>query len=326
MVMAQSLYLAIRAKHPEAMIDVVAPAWSKPLLTRMPEINRIIGLDIVHGELGLRKRYALSQQMRNESYTHAFVLPRSFKAALLPWLAGVPERIGDLGEFRYGLLNKIYSSNKDKKIPNACNYLRYVNLSVDTKTVIENYRPHLQVDRKNQRSLFSAHDLPLDTPLIAIMPGAEYGPSKQWPAEHFASLIDLCVEQGWQSCIFGSPKDQSIAGKIQQLCKHEVKNLCGKTSIPDAVDLLAACQVAVTNDSGLMHIAAAVDVPTVSVYGATTPVYTPPLHPQAKSFYLHLACSPCWQRTCQYGHYRCLGDILPEAVLASVRKFIDYKK
>lgn len=324
--MAQSLYLALRAKYSSVKIDVVAPAWSKPLLTRMPEINRVIGLDIVHGELGLRKRIALAKQLRAENYTHAFVLPRSFKSALLPWLAGVPARAGDLGEFRYGLLNKRFITNKDKKIPNVCNYLRYLDLDVDVRIVKESYRPQLHVDKNNQKVLFEKYKLPGNTPLIAVMPGAEYGRSKQWPPEHFAALLDLCYEQGWQGCIFGSPKDQQVAEQIQQLCNYAVHNLCGKTSIPDVVDLLAACHVAVSNDSGLMHIAAAVDVPTVSMYGATTPSYTPPLHSHAKTFYLHLACSPCWQRTCQHDHYRCLRDILPEAVFASVKKFIDYKK
>lgn len=324
--MAQSLYLALRARHPAVSIDVVAPAWSKPLLTRMPEINRVIGLDIVHGELGMRKRIALGRQLRKENYTHAFVLPRSFKSALLPWLAKVPHRAGDLGEFRYGLLNKVFSTNKDKKIPNVCNYLRYLDLDVDVRAVKEKYRPQLQVDKDKQKKLLEKYQLTRDVPLIAIMPGAEYGPSKQWPPAHFASLLDLCYERGWQGCIFGSPKDRQVADEIQRLCKHDVHNICGETSIPDVVDLLAACRVAVTNDSGLMHIAAAVDVPTVTMYGATTPSYTPPLHPKAKTFYLQLACSPCWQRTCQYDHYRCLSDILPKDVLLSVNKFIDYKK
>lgn len=326
MVMAQSLYLALRAIHPAVGIDVVAPAWSRPLLTRMPEIDQIIDLDIVHGELGLGKRIAVGRQLRENNYSHAFVLPRSFKSALLPWLAKVPQRIGDLGEFRYGLLNKIFPSNKDKKTPNVVNYLRYLDLDVDIRAVKENYRPTLQVDQNQQKELLNKHQLPTDKPLIAIMPGAEYGPSKQWPAEHFAALLDLCYAQGWQGCIFGSPKDREVSEEIARLCKHAVHNVCGETSIPEAVDLLAACRVAVTNDSGLMHIAAAVDVPTVSMYGATTPTYTPPLHPKAKMFYLHLACSPCWQRTCQYDHYRCLKDILPEDVLANVKKFIDYKK
>ncbi len=150
------------------------------------------------------------------------------------------------------------------------------------------------------------------------MVGAEFGPSKQWPIEHFVKLIDKLVEQGLEVCILGSQKDAAIGDQIQKLCRQPVMNLCGKTSLLDVIDILASCSVAVSNDSGLMHIAAAVDVPVVAMYGATTPVYTPPLHAQAKTFYMKLECSPCWQRTCRYNHYRCLKDILPEQVFKAV--------
>lgn len=324
--MAQSLYQALRRTYSQAQIHVIAPAWSRPLLTRMPEIDRIIELDIAHGELGLGKRYRLARSLRGEQYSHALVLPRSFKSALVPWWAGIPVRIGDRGEHRYGLLNKILPSNKDKSIPNVCNYLRYMDLQVDITTVKKEYSPCLTVDEFKQKALLASHEISIDAPLVACMVGAEYGLSKQWPIKHFASLIDQCHAAGLQVCILGSKKDVPTSKLIENKVTAPLHNLCGKTGLIDVVDILAACRVAVSNDSGLMHIAAAVNVPTIAMYGATTPVYTPPLQTQAKSFYLKLACSPCWQRQCRYDHYRCLQDILPQDVFATVEKFMAYKK
>lgn len=316
--MAQALYKALLSYSTSAEIHVVAPAWSRPLLTRMPEIKNVIGLDITHGELGLGKRIALGRQLRAEAYTQAIILPRSFKSAIVPWMAKIPRRIGDKGEFRYGLLTRMFPSNKDKTIPNVCNYLRYLDIKTDIAQIKQDYSPQLSVDADNQKKVLAANNISKEVSLVACMVGAEYGPSKQWPAEHFATLIDMLYEQGLQVCILGSAKDVAQSEKIQSQCRHPVVNLCGKTTLTDVIDLLAVCRVAVTNDSGLMHIAAAVDVPVVAMYGGTTPAYTPPLHKRAKSFYLSLACSPCWQRTCQYDHYRCLKDILPQDVFAAV--------
>ena len=319
MVMAQVLYKALHKDSTSAEIHVVAPAWSRPLLSRMPEIENIIELDIAHGELGLGKRLRLGKALRSEQYTQAFVLPRSFKSAIVPWAANVPHRVGDLGEFRYGLLTRRFSTNKNKSIPNACNYLRYLGIDADIAMLKREYIPQLSVDIANQQKILHQQQIIADVPLVACMVGAEYGPSKQWPVEHFAKLIDMLREQNMQVCMLGSAKDLQQSEKIQTLCSHTVINLCGKTSLIDVIDLLAACRVAVTNDSGLMHIAAAVDTPVVAMYGATTPSYTPPLHQRAKVFYLDLECSPCWQRTCQYDHYRCLKDILPQNVFAAVK-------
>ena len=318
MVMAQALYKALQVDSTPAEIHVVAPAWSRPLLSRMPEVTRIIELDIAHGELGLVKRLRLGRKLRIEKYTQAFVLPRSFKSAIIPWAARVPRRVGDEGEYRYGLLTRMFPTNKDKSIPNVCNYLRYLGIDAEIAQIKREFLPQLNVNVVNQQKILQSNHIVSNVPLVACMVGAEYGRSKQWPAEHFAVLIDKLSESGLQVCMLGSAKDLPQSETIQKLCKGSVINLCGKTTLPDVVDLLAACRVAVTNDSGLMHIAAAVDVPVIAIYGATTPAYTPPLHERAKVFYLNLDCSPCWQRTCQYNHYRCLRDILPSDVFAAV--------
>jgi heptosyltransferase II len=318
MVMAQALYKALQSDSTSAQIHVVAPEWSRPLLSRMAQISAVHSLNVAHGEFGLAKRHRLGKQLRSEGFSQAIVLPRSFKSALVPWFAKIPKRIGDIGEFRHGLITDTFPSNKDKKIPSVCNYLRYIGVEADVELVKKQYSPQLSVDRDNQTKVLEEHTIPTDVPLIACMVGAEYGPSKQWPMEHYASLIDLLTQQGVNVCLLGSPKDIEVGNKIALLCNGSIYNLCGKTTLLDVIDILAACKVAVSNDSGLMHIAAAVDVPVVAMYGATTPVYTPPLHAKAKSFYVKLACSPCWQRTCQYDHYRCLKDIMPQDVYSAV--------
>lgn len=318
MVMAQALYKALASDSTSAKIHVVAPEWSRPLLTRMTEISSIFSLGVDHGEFGLAKRFKLGKQLRSESYSQAIVLPRSFKSALVPWFAQIPKRIGDVGEFRHKILTDKFSSNKDKQTPNACNYLRYIGVDADVARIKKEFSPQLVVDVENQREVLGRHAITTDAPLVACMVGAEYGPSKQWPVEHFATVIDLLKDQGVNVCILGSSKDEQTGNKIESLCRHTIYNLCGKTSLTDVIDMLAACSAAVSNDSGLMHIAAAVDVPVVAMYGATTPLYTPPLHAKAKSFYVKLTCSPCWQRTCQYGHYRCLRDIMPQDVFSAV--------
>lgn len=318
MVMAQVLYKAIKAHSNSAQIHVVAPAWSRPLLERMPEITKVHGLNVAHGEFGFKKRYQLGMSLRAESFAEALILPRSYKAALVPMLAKIPKRVGELGESRYGLINHVLSSNKSKKIPTACNYLRFANINADITRIKKQFAPELSVDRENQAKVIEKLAIPQDSPLVACMVGAEYGPSKQWPMEHFISLINMLHEQGINVCLLGSQKDAVMGKKIESSCQQAVENLCGKTSLLDVIDILASCSVAVSNDSGLMHIAAAVDVPIVSMYGATTPQYTPPLHSNAKAFYMKLECSPCWQRTCQYQHYRCLKDIVPEQVFKSV--------
>jgi heptosyltransferase-2 len=320
MVMAQALYRALQGDSTSAQIHVVAPEWSRPLLQRMPQISAVHSLDVAHGEFGLAKRRRLGKQLRSEDFSQAIVLPRSFKSALVPWFAKIPKRIGEVGEFRHGLITDTFPSNKDKSIPSVCNYLRYMGIESDVALVKQQYSPELSVDAANQAKVLAEHAIPKNVPLVACMVGAEYGPSKQWPIEHFSSLIHLLKQQGVNVCLLGSAKDIDVSKQIELLSNESVFNLCGKTSLLDVVDILAACKVAVSNDSGLMHIAAAVDTPVVAMYGATTPIYTPPLQVKAKVFYVKLECSPCWQRTCQYDHYRCLQDIMPQDVFDAVTK------
>lgn len=320
MVMAQSLFIALKQREPDIKIDVVAPDWSLPLIARMPEVRQGIGLSIGHGELKLKQRLQAGRALRNIAYRQAIVLPRSLKAALLPFFARVPVRTGYRGEHRYGLINDV------RKMPAVLDQTvkRFVALGLPAGTVPgadfgeSCPRPRLNVDIANQAARMEALRLDANTPAVSIMPGAEYGPAKQWPAESYAGLVARLADRGVQAWLLGSAKDRPVADKIVQLAGGQGVNLCGQTSLPDAVDLIAHTRLAISNDSGLMHIAAAVDRPLVAIYGSSSPSYTPPLSERAVVMYRGIECSPCFQRQCPYGHYRCLKEISIDDVLQAV--------
>jgi heptosyltransferase II len=319
MVMAQSLFMDLRGCYPEAALDVVAPQWSLPLLARMPEVRRAFGLEAGHGELKLRARYRLGRKLRARHYDRAIVLPRSFKSALVPYWAGIPQRTGYRGEWRYGLLNDVRTMGPelDQTVK------RFVALGLPRTEAWRERplpQPTLRIDPENRRRLLERFGLATERPVVGIMPGAEYGPAKQWPPEHFAELLRRVAQLGADTWIFGSRKDAAVAESIVRLSGGAGRNLCGQTRLEDAVDLISAVTVAVSNDSGLMHIAAAVRRPLLALYGSTTPAFTPPLSDGAVIFYRGIECSPCFRRECPYGHYRCLREITVEGVVAAVRR------
>ncbi len=320
MVMLQSLFFALKQQNNDANIDVVAPAWSAPVLARMPEVRNIIEVDIGHGKLHLGKRVRVGKSLRN-AYEQAIVLPRSFKSALIPFFAKIPQRTAYRGEMRYGLVNDMRPL--DKQIYKAVD--KFVALG-RPKTNIQQANkiqfPKLIVDEKKRAIAASKLDISLDSPSVALMPGAEFGPSKRWPSKHFAQLAVKLKLDGYRVYVFGSPKDANIGAEIESLSNGDAKNLCGQTSLEDAVDLLSLAKVAITNDSGLMHIAAAVGRPVVVLYGSITPKYTPPLTDKAEIQYLDLDCSPCWKKECPYGHYNCMQNIEVSRVYESAKKLL----
>jgi heptosyltransferase-2 len=313
MVMAQSLFMTLRNRYPQAAIDVLAPQWSLPLLARMPEVRRGIALAAGHRELRLLERYRLGRSLHSQGYDWAIVLPRSLKAALVPYWARVPQRTGFRGEWRYGLLNDIrpMTADLDQTVK------KFVALGLPRDSFVTCPQPKLTVDEKNRQRLLQQLQLDTGRPAVGIMPGAEYGPAKQWPPEYFAALIRELDARGVQTWIFGSQKDNAVAERIVQQAGGLGRNLCGRTQLADAVDLISAVSLAVSNDSGLMHIAAAVGRPLIALYGSTSPAYTPPLSKDAVIIYRNIECSPCFQRTCPYGHYRCLKEITVDHVLSA---------
>ncbi|MBB3329795.1 heptosyltransferase-2 [Halomonas campaniensis] len=316
MVMAQSLFITLKMHHPGCRIGVVAPAWSQPILARMAEVDEVIPLEVGHGEFGWAARRALGASLRGR-FDRAIVLPRSWKSALVPFLAGIPHRIGFTGEQRYLLLNE--RRRLDKGVLDQT-VKRFVALGLPEAQVASGDfplpYPRLAVDAANQARLREAHGLS-SLPAIGLMPGAEYGPAKQWPLAHYRELARGLVAEGFEVRVLGGPGDQAAGDTISEGLDG-VHNLCGRTRLADAVDLLADCAQVVTNDSGLMHVAAAVGTRVQAIYGSSSPAYTPPMTDQAEIHYLGIDCSPCFQRHCPLGHTRCLTEIPPERLLAAV--------
>jgi heptosyltransferase-2 len=308
MVMAQSLFITLQQSQADVQIDVVAPAWSAPLLKRMPQVNDVIPMPLSHGEFGFNVRRRLGISLRARQYNQAIILPRSFKAAITPYFARIPRRTGFRGEMRYGLINDMRVLDKSVLIQTV---QRFVALGLERNAVLPPDIPYpkLEVDEANQSRVAKQLGLDLTKPAVGIMPGAEYGPAKQWPIEYYAELAKRLAQQGLQVWQFGSEKERPLGDKIARLSQGATINLCGKTRLEDVIDLVSLTQYVITNDSGLMHVAAAVDIPVVAIYGSSTPSYTPPLTDKAVIHYLNLECSPCFERTCPLGHMRCLKDI-----------------
>lgn len=316
MVMAQSLFIWLKQCAPERAIDVLAPAWSLPVLARMPEVRRGIALDVGHGQLGFGVRRRLGHRLRAEGYAQALVLPRSAKAALVPWHAKIPQRTGFRGEFRFGLLNDIRAFDRsvlDQTVK------RFLALGLAPGEALPTPpEPRLKVDVPAQAAA-RARLLPdVARPLVGLLPGAEYGPAKCWPLAHFATLARQLNDDGFAVAVFGGPGDRAAGEAIVQQCAGAARNLCGETSLTEVIDLLAACEAVVSNDSGLMHVAAAVQTPVVALYGSTSPAFTPPLTAHAAIMDLELSCSPCFKRECPLGHLNCLTLMTPASVHAAL--------
>lgn len=315
MVMAQSLFQFLRRQAPGSAIDVVGPPWSVPLVGRMPEVRHGIPLAVGHGELALGARRSLGRSLRREGYARAIVLPRSFKSALVPWFAGIPVRTGFAAELRGFLLND--ARRLDRKVLDQT-VKRFLALGVPAGAPVpEPPAPALRVDEANRRLLLARLGLG-QRPAIALMPGAAYGPAKQWPTASFSTLAGQLIERGFEVWVLGSGGEQPLGEQIRSCAGARVFNLCGQTSLEDTVDLLSATRAAVTNDSGLMHVAAAAGTEVIAIYGSSSPHVTPPLTSRKSILYLGLDCSPCFKRECPLGHLNCLNQISPASVLAAM--------
>ncbi len=313
MVMAQALYKYLKQREPDCLLDVLAPAWSLPLLVRMPDVRRGIEIPMGHGEFGLGVRYRLGRSLRNENYDRAIVLPRSFKAALVPFFAKAKQRSGYRGEMRYGLINDMRALDKAVLSKTVERYLA-LGLNRDEPLPPQHIpQPSLSSSRENIARQLERLSLNSEG-AVALLPGAEFGPAKQWPVAYWAELAQKLQQAGEAVWILGSQKDHANAEQIVELAGDGVVNLCGHTELVDAMDLLSVCRAAVSNDSGLMHVAAAVGIPVVGIYGSSTPDYTPPLSERAAVVYHRLECSPCFKRVCPLGHSDCLKGISVDEV------------
>jgi heptosyltransferase-2 len=281
----------------------------------MRGVGNIIESPLGHGRLQLRARRELARTLAAARYTRAIVLPNSWKSALVPRLAGIPRRTGYVGEFRYGLLNDARRLDR-KAMPRLVD--RFAALAAAPGALVPlPPAPILVPDVANRSAAARALRLRNDRTTLALCPGAEYGPAKRWPPTHFADVAARFLAQGAQVWIVGSPNDRLAATAVLQAAGdagRAIRDLTGKTDLGTAIDLLSLASVVVSNDSGLMHAAAAVGVPVVALFGSSSPVYTPPLSPLAQVAKIDIACSPCFKRECPLGHFKCMRELKADAV------------
>ena len=312
-VMSEPL-LARLAKRGESLAVAALP-WVAPVYRAMPQVGEVIELPFAHGRLDWAARRRVASELRGR-FERAYVLPNSLKSALLPWLAGIPERIGYQGESRYVLLNARRPNVRGRPPMVAF----YSALSGEPAT--DGERPRMRFD---QHVLDAATRTAGVRPgaYWAFAPGAEYGPAKCWPADHYAELARALFDEYEQPVLLlGSGQEaalcEAIAGQSDGACRV----LAGQTALIDAMALIAAARGVVSNDSGLMHVAAAFGVPQAAVFGSTSPEHTPPRNPRARVLWLkkelQLDCAPCFDRVCRFGHTRCLTGVSAARVEAAL--------
>ncbi len=320
--LAQPLLRRLHDKLGRVSIDALAPPWCGPLLARMPEIDEVIPSPFAHGELKLRARWKLGRQLAQRHYKQAIVLPNSFKSTLIPFFADIPLRAGYVGEWRYGVLNLVHKLDQEK-LPLMAE--RYAQLAEKPGAELQRPLPpvRLEVDPVNTARTTSRLHLDRSRPIAVFCPGAEYGPAKRWPARHFAALARELAKRNYAVWLIGSAKDAELGEEIHAQAGGACKNLCGKTDLASAIDLLSCAAVVVSNDSGLMHVAAALGKPLIALYGSSSPDHTPPLSLSsqpglARVVKIDIECSPCFARVCPLGHFKCMNDLLPARVLAEI--------
>ncbi len=300
-------------------LTVGALPWVAPVYRLMPQVAEVIEFPFGHGGLQFKARRRLAQQLEGR-FDSAYICPNSLKSALLPFLARIPKRIGYLGEARVGLLtHRLKNPPKGKRPPMVAFYSA---LSGEADAAGD--RPHLGLDFSEMEASLASIGLQSGGYYV-LVPGAEFGPAKRWPAAHFA---ELAARLEAPVILLGSAKEfdlcQQIAAPVNALQPGKCQNLAGKTTLIQAFSAIAAAKSTVSNDSGLMHVAAALGVPQVAIFGSSSPLHTPPLNAKATVLWLKndatyqppLDCAPCFARACRLGHTRCLTDITALSVLA----------
>ena len=316
-ILAQPLLALLKRNNPAARIEVLAADWSAPLLARMPEVDAVIVNPFAHGEFNFGARRALGRRLRGNAagvgFAQAYVLPNSWKSALVPFFAGIARRIGYQGESRYLLLNERHRLDAAGH-PQLVQ--RYAALAGPLPALLP--QPHLTSTIEQQQAARRALDLPPVAAPVIFCPGAEFGPAKRWPAQHFATLARLVATPQSPVWLVGSARDASVGDEIAAASAGAALNLCGRSTLEQAIDLIAAATWVVSNDSGLMHVAAALKRPLVALYGSSSAAYTPPLSSNSIIVSRDLPCSPCFERECPLGHFDCLNGITPQQVAATI--------
>lgn len=326
-VMTQPLLASLKALYPESKIDVLASDWVAPIYRACSEVHEVIEAKFEHKKLQWDMRKQLAKTLQANNYQACFVLPNSCKSALIPWMANIPFRIGYRGEFRYGLINlALNNPSKVNRPPMVEHYLALSQLLSDNSEFNADYQypPTLNISpnaRKTVEAKLESANISKDS-LYVICPGAEYGATKRWPLEYFATLAQTLIKNNPLNhvILLGGKSDHNLGQEITSLANlpNHILNWCGNTSLDEAIALIGISKAIISNDSGLMHIAAALKTPQVAIFGSSDPAHTPPLSDKAKVIWLDLPCSPCHQKVCPLGHLKCLKDILPEQVFATL--------
>jgi heptosyltransferase-2 len=314
-VMMGSLVERLKAAQPGRRITVLTPEHLEGLVRRLPGVDDAVVNPFAHGALRLSDRLGLGRSLRGR-FDEAIVLPQSWKSVLVPFFAAIRRRTGFVGEARYGLLNDARPLD-EAALPRMVD--RFCRLADPPGAAARGPTPppRLEANPQAVAATLARFDL-AGPPAVALCVGAEFGPAKRWPAAHFAALARRLASEGRAVWLLGGPGDAGIGDEVAALAPEAI-NLAGRTTLSEAIDLISAAQAVVSNDSGLMHVAAALGRPVVGLYGATSPDFTPPLSPDAVILREDLPCSPCGERACPLGHLRCLNDLAPERVMAALQ-------
>jgi heptosyltransferase-2 len=322
-VMTEPLITKLKENHPHCSIDVLATPWVASIMRAIPSVDNVIIANLKHGAIQWSERKVIAKQLQKNNYSHAYILPNSFKSALIPWMAKIPHRIGYRGELRWGLINQAFDNpSRSHRPPMSTHYFSLSNaFCATTPEPTLSLPSEALIATQNKLQALKKH-----THLFVLCPGAEYGPAKQWPTEHYAELAKKLASESADNLILilGSKKEAELGSSISKLSNYpdQVFNWCGETSLDEAIACISLATTVISNDSGLMHIAAAFKRPQVAIFGSSDPRHTPPLSAKAKVHWLHLECSPCFKRVCPLGHSKCLVDITPSEVLNSVNQSI----
>jgi heptosyltransferase-2 len=317
-VMSQSLLTTLRSRRPDARIEVLAPTWAGPLLERMPEVDQAHLVPIEHGRLRPGVLLRAAAAARRRGHDRAIVTRRSLKSALVPFLAGIPIRTGILGESRHLLINDVRAVDGESH-PAAVVRLAVLGMDPGAAPRMDEVPwPRLRPDVAAGDRLVAVHGLAGDGPVVGLAPGAAFGPAKRWPQEYWEQLCRALTAGGRRVWVFGGPAEAEEGARIAAAGGESAVNLCGRTDLGAVVDLMARCDHVVSNDSGLMHVAAATGTRVIAIFGSTSPRNTPPLDERAVVVWRELECSPCYARECPLGHLQCLRGIEVAEVLGHV--------
>ncbi|QJE00719.1 lipopolysaccharide heptosyltransferase II [Massilia forsythiae] len=330
-VMAQPLLRLLKQACPERPIDVLAPPQVVPVWRRIQEADTIMETPFRHGALQLRERWRFARLLRHRGYRDAYVLPNTLKYGLIPWLARIPQRIGYKGETRYGMINVMHHDTPPRSMVPFYAALAGEPALLPPQDIA---RPALVVGGEETERICARLGIAPGRPVVAFAPGAEFGIAKRWPPAHYGALAGQVAQMvpNVQIALLGSLNDRETCEQVRMhagaggAAGAAVLNLAGQTSLDEAIALLARMDAVVSNDSGLLHIASALNRPVVALYGSTDPDYAPPLSEMARTVSLRLACSPCRQRECPLGHHDCMNKMSVDLVWSELAPMLQLVK